>query len=181
MGNRLWTNENEFGMYEEKKLTKHEMCKSRSRERYFQSQISTLPGPSRGLNCVKTRQNVERDASENDHIMRKKGHTFNEAFSSHITTLPGTHTSTKNTMVEQEARENERNQRKYNDQSFKLKNEVYYGSYMLNADKGRSVDVPKEFSSYRKDVNENKWNRTPSNVSTEARNRLIYQSNFKLE
>lgn len=32
---RLWQKENEFDLYEDKKLTKHEMCKTRSRERYF--------------------------------------------------------------------------------------------------------------------------------------------------
>ena len=62
-----------------------------------------------------------------------------------------------------------------------MRNEAFYGSYMMDADKGRSLDVPREFLSYKKDVNENKWNRAPSNVSTEARNRLLYQSNFKLE
>ena len=51
---------------------------------------------------------------------------------------------------------------------------------MMDADKGRSAEVPKEFASYRKDVNENKWNRTPSNVSQEARNRFFYQTNFIL-
>ena len=100
MGNQLWTNDNDFGLYENKQLSKHEMCKTRSRERYFQSSITTLPGPTMGLNCVKTRQEVERDASQNDHIQRKKGHTFDVAFASHINTLPGTHTSTQNTMDE---------------------------------------------------------------------------------
>ena len=55
MGNRLWTNENEFDMYESRQMTKHEVCKSRSRERYFQSSLTTLPGPSVGLNCVEIR------------------------------------------------------------------------------------------------------------------------------
>lgn len=32
---RLWQRENEFDLYEDKKLTRHEMCKTRSRERYF--------------------------------------------------------------------------------------------------------------------------------------------------
>ena len=159
MGNRLWTRDNEFEMYDNAPKTKHEICKSRSRERYFQPSISTLPGPSNGLNAVKTRADQQRDLSEADHIMRKKGHTFNEAFASHINTLPGQHTSTKETQDALEAREQQRRERKYNDPSFKLKNEVYYGSYMLNADKGRNVDVPQDFRSYRKDVNEGKWNR----------------------
>ena len=73
------------------------MCKSKSRERYFQSSISVLPGPSIGLNCVKTRQQIEDSASEQDHLNRKKGHTHNEVFASHIDTLPGAHTSTKHT------------------------------------------------------------------------------------
>jgi hypothetical protein len=68
MGNRLWTNENEFGIHEQRNMNKHELCKARSRERYFQSSISTLPGPSAGLNCVKTQQQVHRQASENSHI-----------------------------------------------------------------------------------------------------------------
>lgn len=58
MGSRLWTRENEFDIYESKPLTRAEFCKSQSRERYFQSSISTLPGPSVGLNCVKTRDQV---------------------------------------------------------------------------------------------------------------------------
>ena len=69
------------------------MCKTRSRERYYTSTISTLPGPSTGLNNVAVRKNQERDRSETDHIMRKKGHTHDMAFASHINTLPGTHTS----------------------------------------------------------------------------------------
>jgi len=100
---RLWTNEMEFGLYDNKQMNKHEVCKARSRERYFQSSITTLPGPSKGLNCVKTREQVERDASENSHIMRKKSHTFDVAFASHINTLPGTHTSSKFTQNEQDA------------------------------------------------------------------------------
>lgn len=57
MRNPLWTNDNDFDLYD-KKMTKHELCKSRSRERYFQSSLSTLPGPATGLNCVKTRDQV---------------------------------------------------------------------------------------------------------------------------
>ncbi len=98
------------------------MVKTRSRERYFQSSITTLPGPSKGLNSVKTRQNEARDKSETDHIMRKKGHTFNEVFASHINTLPGQHNSTKQTQDEIEAAERQRFNRKQNDPSFKLKN-----------------------------------------------------------
>ena len=56
MGNRLWTNENDFNMFDNKPQTRAEIAKSRSRERYFQSQLTTLPGPQRGLNCVKTRE-----------------------------------------------------------------------------------------------------------------------------
>ena len=52
---------------------------------------------------------------------------------------------------------------------------------MLDADKGRKMETQNGFNTNRKDVNEGKWNRAPSNVSMEARNRLIYQSNFKLE
>lgn len=157
------------------------MMKVRSRERYFSSSITTLPGPSTGLNCVRTREQQERDASENSHIQRKKGHTLNVAFSSHINSLPGQHTSTANTQDEIFAKEQLRNERKFNDPAFKLKNQAFYGSYMMDADKGRNADVPREFASYRKDTLDNKWNRAPSNVSTEARNRLIYSSNFKIE
>ena len=105
MGNRLWVRENEFEIFDNRQLTKHEVCKSRSRERYFQSSITTLPGPSTGLNVVKTRANAQRDLSESDHLMRKKGHTFNEAFASHINTLPGQHTASKETQDVLEARE----------------------------------------------------------------------------
>ena len=94
MGNRLWTRENEFGMFEQKELTKSQICKTRSRERYFSSSITTLPGPSIGLNCVRTRDDVEKDTRENSHISRKKGHTHDVAFASHINTLPGTSNST---------------------------------------------------------------------------------------
>jgi len=52
---------------------------------------------------------------------------------------------------------------------------------MMDADKGRQVNVPDEFASYRKSGSENTWNRAPSNVSMEARHRLIYSSGFKLE
>lgn len=181
MGNRLWTNENDFSLYDNQQMTKHEVCKSRSRERYFQSQLTTLPGPTTGLNCVKTRDQVKRDASENENIVRKKGQTFDKIYSSHINTLPGTHTSSGLTQDETEAKERERFNRKANDPSFKLRNEAFYGSHMMDMDKGRKPDVPREFINYRKDVNENKWSRAPSNVSTEGRNRMLYQSNFKLE
>lgn len=100
---QLWTNENEFGLYDNKELNKHEMCKLRSRERYFQSSISTLPGPEKGVNCVKTRARDQRASSEADHLQRKKGHTFDNVFASHIDTLPGTHTSSKFTQKEIEA------------------------------------------------------------------------------
>ena len=56
MGNKLWIEEKDLDLITDRQKSKHEMCKTRSRERYFQSQISTLPGPSVGLNCVKTRQ-----------------------------------------------------------------------------------------------------------------------------
>lgn len=98
------------------------MCKVRSRERYFQSQISTLPGPTTGLNCVKTREQVQRTASEADHIQRKKGHTFDTVFASHINTLPGTHNSTKLTQDDIERKEQERRDKKENDPAFKLRN-----------------------------------------------------------
>ena len=68
--------------------------------------------------------------------------------------------------------------RKYNNSAFKVKNNALQGSYMMDADKGRSVDLPDGFRSHHKDCYEGKWNRTPSQVSTEARNRLLYQSNF---
>ena len=103
------------------------------------------------------------------------------AFASHINTLPGTHVSTANTQEETEAKERQRFERRTNDQAFQLKNKAFYGSYMMDAEKGRDMSVPKEFQSYRKDANENRWNRAPSTVSMEARNRLIYSSNFKLE
>ena len=32
---RLWTRENEFDLYGEKKLTRAELCKTKSQERYF--------------------------------------------------------------------------------------------------------------------------------------------------
>ena len=35
MGNRLWTNDNDFDMYDDKNLNKSQMVKTRSRERYF--------------------------------------------------------------------------------------------------------------------------------------------------
>lgn len=69
--------------------------------------------------------------------MRKKGHTFDVAFSSHINTLPGTHTSTQHTQDAYEAKESQRKEKKFNDPAFKLKNEVYFGSYMMDAEKGR--------------------------------------------
>ena len=87
--NRLWQHDNDFEMYDNKDLNKSQMVKTRSRERYFQSSITTLPGPSKGLNSVKTRETEQRDRSKADHVQRKKGHTFNEAFASHINTLPG--------------------------------------------------------------------------------------------
>ena len=34
---RLWQRENDFNLYDKKPLSKYEMCKTRSQERYFQS------------------------------------------------------------------------------------------------------------------------------------------------
>ena len=65
---RLWQRENEFNLYDKKPQNKHEMCKTRSRERYFQSSISTLPGPAVGANVVKQIGELKRDRSEADHI-----------------------------------------------------------------------------------------------------------------
>ena len=52
---------------------------------------------------------------------------------------------------------------------------------MMDAEKGRSRDVPQQFASYNKDANENKWNRAPSTSSMNGRYRNLYQNNFKLE
>ena len=177
---RLWTPDNDFAIYADKQQSRHEVCKSRSRDRYFTSSISTLPGPTIGLNCVKTRELNKMDTSHNDQIQRKKGHGNNAVFSSHINTLPGKHTAAGNTQDEQEFKEQRRQDQKYNDPAFRIKNEVFYGSYMMDKDKGRDTDVPKEFTSYRKGGNETTWNRAPSTVSNEARNRIVYKSNFTL-
>ena len=115
MGNRLWTNENDFDMFNDKLQTRKDISKSQSRERYFQSSLTTLPGPAKGLNCVKTRDQVQQAASENDNITRKKAHTNDKVFSSHINTLPGTHTSSGMTQDATEAKEQERFNRKTND------------------------------------------------------------------
>ena len=65
-------------------------------------------------------------------------------------------------------------ERKYNNPAFKVKNNALQGSYMMDKDKGRSVDLPDGFRSHHKDSYEGKWARTPSQVSTDARNRLLY-------
>ena len=158
------------------------MCKTRSRERYYTSTISTLPGPSTGLNSVAVRKHQERDRSETDHIMRKKGHTHDMALASHINTLPGKHTSGgQHNQDDVEERSRQKfSDRMQNDVAFKAKNALQR-SYMLDAEKGRSTDLPDGFNSIKKDCYEGKWSRAPSQVSNEARNRLLYQSNFKLE
>jgi hypothetical protein len=46
----LWMNENALPRYREGDQSRSELRTSQSRERYFQSQISTLPGPATGLN-----------------------------------------------------------------------------------------------------------------------------------
>ena len=51
IGNRLWEHDNEYDWYDKKV----DLSKSRSHERYFQSSITTLPGPSLALNQVKAR------------------------------------------------------------------------------------------------------------------------------
>lgn len=89
MGSRLWTRDNEYGLFECTPLTKTQLSKSRSRERYFQSSITTLPGPSLGLNCVKTRQDERQASLEAATNARKKHNTNDTAFASHISTLAG--------------------------------------------------------------------------------------------
>jgi len=68
-------------------------------------------------------------------------------------------------MDSQLAQEQARNKHKYNDPVFKMKNETFHGSYMMDTEKGRDMEVPKEFPSYRKDISQNKWSRTPTSVS----------------
>lgn len=97
MGNKLWIEEKDLDLITDKTKDKYEMCKTRSRERYFQSQISTLPGPSHGLNSVKLRQQDYDKETNKDHIERKKLYTFNRVYASHINTLPGTHNCTEKT------------------------------------------------------------------------------------
>ena len=80
---------------------------------------------------------------------------MDKAFASHINTLPGTHTSSGLTQDKITAEEQERFNRKTNDPKFKLRNEAFYGSYMMDAEKGRVVDVPREFLSYKKDITQN--------------------------
>ena len=75
------------------------------------------------------------------------------------------------------------------DPAFKFKNQVYWGSYMQECQRqdaglgqSRSLsEVPREFRSYHKGHREQNQHRTPSQVSMEARSKLIYSSNFKLE
>ena len=72
---KLWKEEKDIDLITERDFTKSEMKKIMSREKYFQSQCSTLPGPKKGLNCVKTRNH---DKSKNyilDQAFKKKGYT----------------------------------------------------------------------------------------------------------
>jgi|EP00354_Favella_ehrenbergii_P004283 hypothetical protein len=77
-------------------------------------------------------------------------------------------------MDEQELQEQARRERKFSEPAFRMKNQAFHSSYMMDAEKGRKSEVPAEFASYRKDVNENKWNRAPSTASMEARHRMLY-------
>jgi len=85
---------------------------------------------------VKQITSERRDRSEADHIQRKKGTTFDRAFSSHISTLPGTHQSTHNTMEDQQAAEKARQEKRYNDPNFKLRQSLY-SSYMQDTNDSR--------------------------------------------
>jgi hypothetical protein len=60
-------------IYEQREQSRSGLRKSQSRERYFQSQISTLPGPSTGLNCVKTREQQQRQEYDQEQSVKKKG------------------------------------------------------------------------------------------------------------
>ena len=53
---RLWLEENEIDVHATKPLGRTMVSKSKSRERYFQSACTTLPGPTIGLNSVRTRE-----------------------------------------------------------------------------------------------------------------------------
>lgn len=68
MGNKLWIEEKDMDLITDQQKSRYEMCKTKSRERYFQSQISTLPGPSHGLNCVKTRQQELNEVHYEDNV-----------------------------------------------------------------------------------------------------------------
>ena len=68
-------------------------------------------------------------------------------------------------MDQQDVNEQKRRDIKYNDAAFRLKNAAFHGSYMLDQEKGRRVELPSGFSNNRKDVSEGKWNRAPSTAS----------------
>lgn len=78
--------------------------------------------------------------------------------------------------------------KKMQDPKFALKQNLLYGSYMqecLREDAGmRSTralsETPSEFRSYHKGHRERNENRNHSQVSAEARNKLLYTSNFSI-
>lgn len=60
-----------------------------------------------------------------------------------------------------------------------MKNEALNGSYMQDALKDRPSSIPRDFISFRKAADENQFSRQPTQVATEARNKLLYQSNVR--
>ena len=60
--------------------------------------------------------------------MKKKGLQHNNLYSSHITTLPGTHNARENTDMQEIQQREQRDQRVRDQLAFKLKNNLYKSS-----------------------------------------------------
>ena len=60
-----------------------------TREKFFTSQITTLPGPEKGLHTEKLLSYDKDMKSEQEHLKRKSSNIRDKFFESHINTLPG--------------------------------------------------------------------------------------------
>lgn len=105
-----------------------EIKKTLSRERYFTSHISTLPGPQAGLHAGKMRQDKRQDIVE-ECVKENKGVHSNRdrIFDSHISVLGGK-TSTSHTMDQIDQANKMRDAKRFKADAFLKKQAHAYGS-----------------------------------------------------
>lgn len=108
--------------------------------------------------------------------MMRKLEVKKRYFTSQIDVLPGP----KNSIIKNlasEYKEERKEQSKFADEKYLLKNRVFYGSHYQDQKYVDKVQPTTAYKTYKKDV-KNEWNRNPNNEHTKkARDMLFYKTN----